>query len=109
MELLTLVNEFTTRLAALIEAETVQRARTAIVGAFAPSEPTRGRPSLPAKAPVMARRARKKAPRQLCPVPGCKNPPAPVFGMVCSAHKGVAKSKIRKYREARRAAKSAGA
>jgi hypothetical protein len=43
--------------------------------------------------------ARKK---QLCPVPGCKNPAAPVFGMVCKAHKNVAKSKIKKYREARR-------
>jgi len=44
-------------------------------------------------------------PKQFCPVPGCKNPAAPTFGMVCAAHKGVAKSKIRKYREARRAKK----
>jgi len=36
-------------------------------------------------------------------VPGCKNPAAPVFGMVCKEHKNVAKAKIRKYREARRA------
>ena len=43
--------------------------------------------------------ARKK---QLCPVPGCKNVAAPVFGMVCRDHKSVAKSKIRKYREERR-------
>ena len=44
-------------------------------------------------------------PRQFCPVPGCKNPAAPVFGMVCAKHKDVAKSKIKKYREARRAKK----
>jgi hypothetical protein len=36
-------------------------------------------------------------------VPGCKNPAAPVFGMVCAKHRNVAKAKIRKYREARRA------
>jgi hypothetical protein len=40
-------------------------------------------------------------------VPGCKNAAAPVFGMVCAKHKDVAKSKIRKYREARRAKKLA--
>ena len=44
-------------------------------------------------------------PRQFCPVPGCKNPAAPVFGMVCAKHKDVAKSKIKKYREARKAKK----
>jgi hypothetical protein len=38
-------------------------------------------------------------------VPGCKNPAAPVFGMVCAKHKDVAKSKIKKFREARRAKK----
>jgi len=45
---------------------------------------------------------RKKPPRQLCPVPGCKNVAAPIFGMVCKDHKNVAKSKIKKYREQRR-------
>ena len=45
---------------------------------------------------------RKRAPKQLCPVPGCKNPAAPVFHMVCAKHKGVAKSKIKAYRAARR-------
>src|SRR4051812_24116176 len=46
---------------------------------------------------------RKKAPIQLCPVPGCTNRAAPVFGMVCSKHKDLPKSEIRKFREARRA------
>jgi hypothetical protein len=53
----------------------------------------------------IAKKARKKLPRQLCPVPGCTNPAAPVFGMVCAKHKDVAKSKIKKYREARKAKK----
>jgi hypothetical protein len=44
-------------------------------------------------------------PKQFCPVPGCKNSAAPVFGMVCADHKNVAKSKIKKYREARKAKK----
>lgn len=43
-------------------------------------------------------------PKQLCPVPKCRRPAAPVFGMVCGDHKNVAKSTIKKYREARRAA-----
>jgi hypothetical protein len=47
----------------------------------------------------------KKPPKQFCPVPGCKNPAAPVFGMVCAKHKDVAKAKIKKYREARKAKK----
>jgi hypothetical protein len=48
-------------------------------------------------------RKRRKAPIQLCPVPGCANRAAPVFGMVCSKHKDLPKMEIRKYREARRA------
>jgi hypothetical protein len=51
------------------------------------------------------KKTRKKPPRQLCPVPGCKNTAAPVFGMVCADHKNVAKSKLKKYREARKAKK----
>jgi hypothetical protein len=41
----------------------------------------------------------------ICPVPGCKNVAAPIFGMVCKDHKNVAKSKIKKYREERREGK----
>jgi hypothetical protein len=46
---------------------------------------------------------RRKGPIQLCPVPKCKNRAAPVFGMVCAQHKGIAKKTIAKYRAARRA------
>jgi hypothetical protein len=45
--------------------------------------------------------AKKTRPKQFCPVPGCKNVAAPIFGMVCKDHKNVAKSKIKKYREER--------
>jgi hypothetical protein len=47
----------------------------------------------------------KRRQKQLCPVPGCKNPAAPVFGMVCADHKNVPKAQIKKYREQRRADK----
>ena len=48
------------------------------------------------------KKARKKGPIQLCPVPRCQNRAAPVFGMVCSKHKDLPKAQIKKFREARR-------
>ena len=112
-----IVESFTSQLTALIEAQTLTQARSAVFAALGGSSPVakrRGRPPksfdaalVPqagvATAPAM--KPRKKAPRQLCPVPGCKNPAAPVFGMVCAKHKDVAKSKIKKFREARKAKK----
>lgn len=46
-------------------------------------------------------------PIQLCPVPGCKNRAAPVFGMVCGDHRHIKKATIAKYRAARKAKKAA--
>jgi hypothetical protein len=97
----TLVEEFTSRLGALLESQSLERARLAVESALGGSRG--GHP--PMLSAVLGGKPRKKAPRQLCPVPGCKNPAAPVFGMVCAEHKNVAKAKIKKYREARRAAK----
>jgi hypothetical protein len=99
------VAEFTERLQALIEGHAMERARAAVLQAFGvqPARPPKS--AAPAAATPVAKKARKKLPRQLCPVPGCKNPAAPVFGMVCAKHKDVARSKIRKYREARKAKK----
>jgi hypothetical protein len=54
---------------------------------------------------VKAVKAKKPRKKQLCPVPRCKGLAAPIFGMVCSKHKDVAKSKIAKFRKARKAAK----
>ena len=106
MDIKAVVNRFAERLRALIDEDAMERARVAVLDAF--GMPARRGPGRPAKA-VSARPTikveRRKLPRQLCPVPGCKNPAAPIFGMVCAKHKGVAKSKIRKYREARRAKK----
>jgi hypothetical protein len=101
------VEEFTQRLHTLIEGHAMERARAAVLGAFG-AAPKRG-PGRPPKSATaitsIAKKPRKKGPRQLCPVPGCKNPAAPVFGMVCAKHKDVKKSLIKKYREARRAKK----
>lgn len=98
-----LVLEFTETLTGFIEAQVVDRARNSVAVAlgFASGKRGRGRPAKPA----FGLGSRRKGPIQLCPVPGCKNPAAPVFGMVCAKHKDVAKTKIKKYRAARKTAK----
>jgi hypothetical protein len=114
-----IVESFVGRIAAAVEASVSQRLQAAIAAAF--GAPQKGGPGRPAKqavagvAPVAAKSAEMKArPKQFCPVPGCKNTAAPIFGMVCKDHKSVAKSKINKYRAERKAgtataAKPAGA
>ena len=109
-ELQTIIDRFTAQLTAVIEAQALDQARSTVVAALggvgAPKR--RGRPSKAFKlAATVAppRKARKKGPKQLCPVPGCKNPAAPVFGMVCAKHKDLPKAKIKKFREARKAKK----
>jgi len=112
-----LIETFTQQLVATVEAAVAQRIQAALAGAFGlPQKRGPGRPPKQAVAhvahvaarktqivrPVVAMTARKK---QLCPVPGCKNPAAPIFGMVCKKHKNVAKSKIKKYRAERREGK----
>ena len=115
-ELQKIVDTFTSELAARIEAQATAQARAAVLAAFgagaAPAK-RRGRPpkalaAVAAPAPAKQKKARKKAPLQLCPVPGCKNPAAPVFGMVCAKHKDLPKAKIKQFREARRAKKLGG-
>lgn len=106
-----LVDEFVNRLAMVVEADASNRARqmviTALDGGSMPKR--RGRPpKFPKFAPLLAAGPTRRRAKQLCPVPGCNNPAAPVFGMVCSEHKDVAKGTIKKYREARRAEKTKG-
>ena len=113
-----IVGDFVGQLSALIEQDAVSRARSAIMSAFSggeapnltPNGKRRGRPPGSGRGAVLAlagvagkKKMRRKAPIQLCPVPGCTNRAAPVFGMVCSKHKDLPKSEIRKFREARRA------
>ena len=110
-----IVDDFANQLSALIEAQVIERARATVAAALGTqAKRGPGRPPKLAKLVELAvpagvtngrRKPRKKAPPQLCPVPGCKNRAAPIFGMVCSDHKDVPKAKIKAYREARRAKK----
>ena len=112
MDIKTIVADFANQLSTLIENEVTARAQAAVLAAFgAPSRRGPGRPrkstapaafAMPA---TVVKKKRKKGPLQLCPVPGCKNPAAPVFGMVCAKHKDLPKAKIKKFREARKAKK----
>ena len=103
------IEAITQQLVATVEAAVAQRIQAALAGAFGvPQKRGPGRPPKQAVAhvaPVAVEKSagKKTRPRQLCPVPGCKNVAAPIFGMVCKDHKNVAKSKIKKYREQRRA------
>jgi hypothetical protein len=106
-----IVESFANQITATVEAAVVQRIQAALAGAFGiPQKRGPGRPPKQAVAhvtPVAAEQSagKKRRPRQICPVPGCKNVAAPIFGMVCKDHKKVAKSKIKKYREERREGK----
>ena len=113
-----IVDDFANQLSALIETQVLARARIAVAAALGGTQAKRG-PGRPPKLAALAasslaavsgaadkKKRRKKGPPQLCPVPGCKNKAAPIFGMVCSTHKDVPKAKIKEYREARRAKKS---
>jgi hypothetical protein len=105
-----IVEQFVTRLSSLIEADAVSRAREAVLSAFGGHAPAgvsfrSGSNGLVARAVGRPGRKRRKGPIQLCPVPGCTNRAAPVFGMVCAKHKDLPKAKIKKYREQRRAEK----
>jgi hypothetical protein len=103
-----LISDFAGKLTVLVQAQVMERARASVSAALGMSTPNRG-PGRPPKAAtalaLIAKKTRRKPPRQLCPVPGCVNTAAPALGMVCVKHRDVSKAKIKKYREARRAKK----
>jgi hypothetical protein len=97
-----LIENFASQLVAVTEAAAAERIQAALAGAFGVAQKRApGRPKQ--LATYVAAPAKKGRPKQLCPVPGCHNAAAPVFGMVCSEHKNVSKAKIKKYREERKA------
>jgi hypothetical protein len=107
-----LVEDFVKQIVSSVESATAQRVQSAVMSALgggAGLPRRRGRP--PKNPPLLGGnffQPARRRPKQLCPVPGCSNPAAPVFGMVCAKHKDVPKSQIKKYRENRRAAKAKG-
>jgi hypothetical protein len=107
-----LIDQFVKQVVVTVEAATAQRVQATVASALGSSisifPRRRGRPP---KNPLlagglMALGPVRRRPKQLCPVPGCSNPAAPVFGMVCAKHKDLPKAKIKQYREQRRQAKA---
>jgi hypothetical protein len=105
-----LVDAFVGSIVAAVESAAAHRVQSAVTAALGQVGLIRRGPGRPPKNALAVAPARTRPhKKQLCPVPGCKNPAAPVFGMVCAEHKNVPKAKIRKYREQRRARKESGA
>jgi hypothetical protein len=105
-----IVTQFVEQLTNAIEVEALGRARDAVLAAVGGSGAVvkgPGRPAGVRRGPGRPPgRPRKKPPIQYCPVPGCKNRAAPVFGMVCGDHRNVPKAQIKKYRAQRKAEKT---
>ena len=119
-----IIANFTRELTAAIEANYTERLRETLDAIRAQVQaPGQGAPGLPHNAftamPVapptpqltprvagvfygQTLRPKRKLPKQYCPVPGCKNTAAPIFGMVCKDHRDIPKAQIRKFREQRR-------
>jgi hypothetical protein len=111
-----LIESFVNQLAGVVEEHATKRVQAALLTAFGAGgqssliprrrgRPPKNRPMLFSSPLGVTPAVVRKRPKQLCPVPGCANVAAPVFGMVCSKHKDVAKTVIRKYRAQRRATK----
>jgi len=110
-----LIQQFVDQLSDAIESQAMARAREAVESALGVhalsgrrnghANGSNGAGAALRSLSSLGKRPRKKAPIQLCPVPGCSERAAPVFGMVCAKHKDLPKAKIKKYREARRAQK----
>jgi len=100
-----LVSEFVDRLTSVIEDAARTRVREVMLSAMGGSNGARAKRG-PGRPPGSGRPAGAKpavSPMRLCPVPGCKNVAAPVFGMVCAEHKDLPKSVIKMYRAERKA------
>ena len=105
-----LVEGFVSQIVAAVEADSFRRVQQAVSAAFDGAEAPRtsGRPArgaVAAAASAVSAPVRRR-PKQFCPVPGCTGVAAPVFGMVCSKHKGMPKAKINEFRAQRRATKA---
>lgn len=107
-----IIRKFTSELVAVIRAEVVGgvtalfESRTPPRAVSVPAAPVIKHPPVKPLAAKPKTAKANGAPIQLCPVPKCTGRAAPSLGMVCAKHKNVPKAQIKKYREARRAAKA---
>jgi hypothetical protein len=91
-----IVEGFVVALSAAIETEATNRALDMVNKVFTNNG------TAPPSAPVVRKRKAVQ-----CPVPYCRNVAAPVFGMVCSKHKDLPKSQVKRYREKKKASTAA--
>src|SRR5436190_1044562 len=77
-----LTEAFARQLASVVEQAAAARIQSAILDGLGAGGRGPGRPRKDALGALSLGAPRRKAPKQLCPVPGCKNAAAPVFGMV---------------------------
>lgn len=96
-----LVDSFVINLTALIEEQSIERVQNALVQAI--GRPLQAKGVARVMASAGARPVSPSADSRLCPVPGCKNKAAPIFGMVCAQHKDLPKAQIKKFRDERKA------
>ena len=89
-----LVSQFATKVADFIELHSMTRAKHAVLAALGDARwPAAAEQRKVPRGPKGVKlKQRKKLPLQLCPVLGCKNAAAPVYGMVCADHRVLAAS-----------------
>lgn len=95
-EIRTLINNFIVQFTAVVREQVREEVIAGLGGSASASKALKG------LVPNFTAKTRRKGPIQLCPVPKCTERAAPVFGMVCAKHKGIAHRTIQKYRDLRR-------
>lgn len=98
-----ITRQFVADLTEVISEKARDRARAAILEAIG-TAPKRG----PGRPPGKRRGPPRDSMQYTCPIPRCEGRAAPVFGMLCSEHKGTNPKLVAKYRAERRARKAAG-
>ena len=109
LEIDQLVSEFVAKIVTAAEVAAIDRAKAAVSIAFGGAYKDLVSTVRNGSAAAVGQESKSGRPRQYCPVPGCSGVAAPIFGMVCSEHKNVAKSKIAKYRKERKLQLKSGA
>lgn len=124
-QIATLTDRFTTSVLSFVDSAVDTKVRDILTAALGGSKPAKTKKKSLSMSEVLMRLhnsdkaeakkmkrtgqyglTRKKMPVQLCPVPGCKDNAAPIFGMLCTKHKNTTAKLVHKYREARKEMKA---